>query len=285
MKFSTAILLFNFFVSSRCLYFSQIESEVDKTVICVTQYLIRMQKLEKKFSKFNDIDRDECDRVIPITIDEIIRILIKKFEKCKSINYGCVIRNLKNRGAIDYIFMLEILRLQTMETEKSNKLENSIIRKLKIILEEISEDCNSDENYGGIFDDFFDCKNLTISFLQENYCLTKYAIDQKLIEVEKIGDAGMKITTTTDEKCKTIISKFRLKSEKSFLKNIRKQEFHDENQVKCLMERYRNELGFRVQLAKEVLRTLQISSEFMKKNQVKINQKENLIFSFIMECL
>lgn len=280
---STAIFLFNFFASSRSLYFSEIESEIDKTVICVTQYLVKMEKLEKDFVKFSTVDRVECDRVIPVTIDELTRVLIKKFEKCKSIKYGCVLRNLKNRGAIDYIFLMEILRMQTLETEKSKKFEDSVIRKLKIILEEISEDCESDETYGGIFDEYLDCKNNSFSFLQENFCLTKFSLDYKFIQVEKVGDAGMKISSS-DDKCKTLVAKFRLRSEKNFLKNIRKQEF-EEKQVKCLMERYRNELGFRVQLAKEVLRNLNISDELTRKNQNKINEKEISIFNYIMECL
>lgn len=276
----------NIFAACQCRYGSnEIESDVDKSVICVTKYLVKMEKLERDFvGRFSmRINSTQCDRVITSTLDEVVKLITRKFERCKMIRNDCLLRKMKSRGAIDYFFMLEVLRMQTMETEMSKKFEDSTIRKLKIILADIAEDCDSDESYAGIFDDYLECENRPLSLLQENHCLTKFAIESKIIHLES-SDKLPPHVSSSKLRCRTVISKFRIRNEKNFLKNLRSQEL-EESRVKCAMERFKNELGFKIQLAKETLRNLNLSKESKRKSHEKIHEKEKSMLNFVMECL
>lgn len=286
MRLLIGILFVNIFVICHCHYASnQIESDVDKSVICVTKYLVKMGKLEREFvGRFSSrINTTQCDRVITSTLDEIAKLVTRKLERCKMVRNECLIRKLKTRGAIDYFFMLEVLRMQTMETEMSKNFEDITIRKLKVLLTNIAEDCDADESYGGVFDDYLECENKPMSLLQENHCLTKFAIDMKIVQIENSDRLPPRVSSSK-LRCRTVISKFRIKSEKNFLKNLRRQE-HSEGSIKCAMERFKNELGFKIQLAKEVAKNLNLSKESKRRSHEKIHEKEKSMLNYVMECL
>lgn len=279
-------LLVNFIAVCQCRYASnEIESSVDKSVICVTKYLVKMEKLDKDFvRKFSArLNTTLCDQVITSTLDEIALLLAKKIDRCRMAKSECLLRKMKSRGAFDYFFILEVLRMQTMQTEKSRKFEDTTIRKLKVILTDIAEDCESDENYNGIFEDYLECENQPLSLLQETHCLTKFALDKKIIQLERSDRLPARVSSSK-QRCRSVISKFRTRSEKNFFKNLRRQELAD-GQVRCAMERYCNELGFKIQLAKEVARNLNLTRVSKRRNAEKIHEKEKSMLNFVTECL
>jgi hypothetical protein len=259
-------------------------SYLDEGTSCIIQYLKNKKTLEEDFPTPAAIDSAKCRVVMPLllrTFGSALRTQLS--EKLTEIDVECVMSNFQNTSAIDHMLMRDIVPMsrELENSEITQKVRNST-KVLRKILLSVARKCNFDQSYGGLFDDILGLQNLSIPVLERNYCFTKYAIDNKLIEVKHVNVNPRRIPTANVD-CDEMLDKNQIEREKRLLDKLNQRKLSHEN-IQCIMDKYRSEKAFASNVALEVINILNISYEEKRSNREQIaNQLESFIKS-IFAC-
>lgn len=257
---------------------------LDEGNSCIVHYLKNQKKLSAEFPSPIQPDLVKCKIVMALILKNFESALKTKLsdKSEEKINVMCIMEHFKNTSAMDYMLMREVIPMsRSLENSEITQKTRNATKVLRKILLSGAKKCASDQSYGGLFDDILGFQNLSLHVLQHNYCYTKYAIDNNLIEVKHFNMNPRRISTT-DLDCEEMIDVNQVARERHLLERLNDRRYTKER-VQCIMDKYRSEKAFDSNLALEVIDLIHISYEEKRANREKIASLfENFIKSIFV---
>lgn len=250
---------------------------------CIAQFLKERKILHDEFPVSADLDASQCRLLVPLIISAFESVLCTKLNTEESIKADCVMKSIKKEKSMEYMLMQEIIimtRGLDEETVKQN-LESSK-EKLRNSFEKAAKDCDSDPNYGGLFDNILEIKNESLAVLRQDYCFTKFVIESKLINVKDV-DVNPKKIVTSNVDCSLMIRNNRNEREKKLMMTLKKRNLSQE-QIQCTMDKFKIERAFDSNLALEVIDQLDVSIESKRENREKIAKQLERFIKSVFIC-
>jgi hypothetical protein len=163
-------------------------AQLEEGNACIIQHLKNRKKLSQDFPYDTQPDSVKCRLVMPLILKHLEDALHQKLSENEDIKVDCIMSHLKNVSALDYMLMREIIPMsRSLENSEITQKTRNTTKILRRILINGANKCGSDRSYSGLFDDILGLQNMSLAVLQHNYCFTKYAIENKLIEVKHIN--------------------------------------------------------------------------------------------------
>lgn len=257
-------------------------SHLEQGNSCIVQYLKNRNKLSQDFPYDNQPDSEKCKLVMPIILDKMEIALNRKLAESKEINISCIMEHLINGSVLDYLLIREIIPMsRTLDNSEIMQKTRNTTKILRRILITAAKRCRIDIGYYGLFDDILGLQNLSLPVLQQNYCYTKYVVDNRLIEVKHVNMNPRRIPTTNIN-CEEMIDKLQVTKERQLQSRLR-EKFKSE-QVQCIMDQYRKEKAFDSNIALEVIDFLHVSYEEKRTNREKIADQWEKYIKSIFNC-
>lgn len=255
---------------------------------CIVRFMQIKGELEDSFQS-SPAPSELCRVLLPLIYANHSEKLLLKLWETKSVKAQCVFERLKNSQLIDLELKLEIYSHSKHLTRnvKRKRMYEVMINQRKLLLE-AARICRSDKTYGGLFDQILGI-NSSIALHQENYCLLKYVVDNRFIDIPDIPTNPMNINTLNFD-CRSIIETKKRENERKLLEAFQQNKYSGDA-IECLLERYRHENIFGWNTAKnlltkiEIVVTLRVAEDTrISKILSEFNHKStNCLFSFNWE--
>lgn len=258
-------------------------SNLDEGNSCIIQYLKNKKKLSGDFPSPSQPDSSKCRIVMPLILKTFGNALRTRLAEKPEIKVDCVMNHFKNSSMMDYMLLREIIPMSRdlENSEVTQRMRNStkVLRKIFI---SVAKKCDIDQNYGGLFDEILGLQNLSMPVLEHNYCFTKYAIENELIEVKHINFNPRRIPTMNLD-CEEMIDKNQITRERNLLEKLNRRNLSYE-QIQCIMDKYRSEKAFASNVALEVIDILNISYEEKRSNRVRVAAQLEKFLTSVFAC-
>lgn len=245
---------------------------LDESEACFVQYLKEKRKLSTNFQSAIE-PAEYCDDRLPNMLQSLRTFVDDKVNKGMPDEAECLLDGLENRESVDHLISIYVIRLNKFLNENDLKIQLETVRsQLKQHLESIALKCKvDDESFVKLFHQNLGIRNETLEFLQYEYCISKYCLDNKFLEMENYVINPNNITTD-DINCTSIIDIDRKKAEK---------EFDDEYlttperiEVKsCIMQAYTDEKLYEWNLALKVLGNEVNAKRTKETDVIKVTEK------------
>lgn len=258
-------------------------SNLDEGNSCIIQYLKNKKKLHGDFPSPSQPDSSKCRIVMPLILKTFENALRTRLAEKPDIKVDCVMNHFKNSSMMDYMLMREVIPMSRdlENSEVTQRMRNST-KVLRKILISVAKKCEIDQNYGGLFDEILGLQNLTMPVLEHNFCFTKYAIENELIEVKHINLNPRRIPTLNLD-CEEMIDKNQIMRERLLLEKLNRRNLSHEH-IQCIMDKYRSEKAFASNVALEVIDILNISYEEKRSNREKVAAQLEKFLTSIFSC-
>lgn len=268
-KFIICCVVTSFVIYSVKANFPESPREVEA---CMVQYLQTKGKLSADFQSAKPASSG-CDFTTPFTINVIKGTVFTAIEKELFSAALCLSRQLNNKEAFDYIVKINVLAASGWlnATERQTQVE-ATRSQFKEDLEKIATHCETDvKKFLNIFADTLAIRNDSLAALQYNYCLAKYAVDNKFVE---LGDVEINPghIDPNDVDCEKIIEADRSTSNKFFIER-NAATFPGEESMNCALNAYRRDNIYDWRVAFKVLTNLDFSAEVKEVETTKITDK------------
>lgn len=275
----------NFAVFAAILVFAESKpSPLNDGNACIAEYLKEQGKLEEDFVSSGTFHPSKCTLVMPLILTAFERALELKLSNKSSINSNCVIVELKKNGAMDYMLKQELLTMTKSLDEEETKIRIEETKEnLRMVFEEAAKKCDSDPSYGGLFDDILEIRNESLAVLQQNYCYTKYVIENKLIDLEEV-DVNPKRLAISNIECEAKIASNRIEKENKLRSSLELKKTPQKT-VECIMEKFQSSRAFDSNLALEVIDQIDASLEDKRRNREKIAGKFQEFITSMFSCM
>ncbi|CAG9798993.1 unnamed protein product [Chironomus riparius] len=258
-------------------------AQLEEGNACIIQYLKNKQRLSQDFPYDTQPDTVKCRLVMPLILKHLETALIQKLSEKEDIKVDCIMAHLKNVSALDYMLMREIIPMsRNLENSEITQKTRNTTKALRRILINGATKCGSDKSYSGLFDDILGLQNMSIAVLQHNYCFSKYAVENKLIEVKHINLNPRRIPTT-NLNCEEMIDIQQITKERQLLSKLNDKKLSRE-EVQCIMDKYRSEKAFDSNVALEVVDFLHISYEEKRANRERIANSLEKYIKSVFTC-
>ncbi|KAG4073193.1 hypothetical protein HA402_002582 [Bradysia odoriphaga] len=188
----------------------------------------------------------------------------------------CLNDKFEAKGAIDYFMKIHmLLRADNVNDTQLNKTRN----KFKKMLKEIAVGCVSDDtNFIKIFNYVLGIVGETLVAQQQEYCLTKYVVDNKLLELKNV-DINPHHIDHESVNCDHIVDVERNKTKKDFRDKLSAISNVKES-LDSVMEAFKNHKGFDWLVALKLLNSLDIPSQ-VREYRNKFDEKfDRFVSSF-----
>lgn len=258
-------------------------SNLDEGNSCIIQYLKNKKKLNGDFPSPSQPDSSKCRIVMPLIMKTFGNALRTRLSEKPDMKVDCVMSHFKNTSMMDYMLMREVIPMsrELENSEVTQRMRNST-KVLRKILISVAKKCEIDPNYGGLFDEILGLQNLSMPVLEHNYCFTKYAIDNELIEVKHINFNPRRIPTLNLD-CDEMIDRNQIMRERQLLEKLNRRNLtHDH--IQCIMDKYRSEKAFASNVALEVIDILNISYEEKRSNRERVAAQLEKFLASIFVC-
>lgn len=258
-------------------------SNLDEGNSCIIQYLKSKKKLDDDFPSPMQPDSSKCRLVMPLLLRTFGNALRIRLSEKSDIDVDCVMDNFKNSSAMDYMLMREVIPMSKdlENSEITQRMRNST-KALRKILINTAKKCKIDSSFGGLFDDILGLQNVSIPVLEHNFCFTKYALDNELIEVKHVNINPRRITTTNLD-CEEMILRNQIMREKQLLEKLNRRNLSHEH-IQCILDKYRTEKAFASNIALEVIDILNISYEEKRTNRERVAAQLEQFITSIFVC-
>lgn len=242
----------------------------DLSQSCIIRFLQIKGKLEDTFPS-TSAPGELCRVLLPLIYANHSEKLVLKLWETKSIKAQCVFDALKNSQFIDGELQLEIFLQSThMAVNVRRKREYEVMINQRKLLLDTAKNCRSDKTYGGIFDEILGI-NSSVILLHENYCFHKYAIENRFLEIPKIHlDSANYKTMNID--CQPIVEGKKKENERKLIAAFRKNKY-SRLAIDCLLEKYKHERIFGWNLAKDLLKKIDLVAAVRVAEDMRISQK------------
>ena len=237
---------------------------------CIIRFLQITGKLDESFET-RPAPAELCRILLPLIYANQSERLCLRLWETKSVKADCVFELLKKTEFIDLEIKLELYKkaLKLSKVEKKKKVHDATSLQREILINS-AKLCRSDPTYGGLFDETLGI-NSSLILLQENFCLLKYVVQHKFVDVPHININPKKIDTKTIE-CTTFVSRNEGNKEERLVEAFHKKKFSSETII-CLLRYYRDCRIFGWNLAKEFLFQLDIPIEARRSEDIRISKK------------
>lgn len=252
---------------------------------CLVQYLQAKEKLSTDF--LSDLPASsQCRLITPLQM-QIMRITAADFIKKDEPNVvaDCLTKEFNDKEAIDYVVKICVLDASRSlsESERRTQLETTRYEFTQE-LKNIANFCQTDDNkFIKIFNDNLGFKNNSLEVVQYEYCLAKYAVDNKVLELANVEMNPQQIHKDSVN-CDHIIAADKRKSEKD-LTDKTSITLKGQRSRNCVIDSYRSFKMYDWTVALKVLNNLDFSRETKKVEANRIIEKIAEFALTIFACL
>lgn len=217
---------------------------------CIIRFLQIRGKLEESFIT-SPAPGDLCRVLLPLIYANHSEKLCLRLWERKTVRAECVFERLKNSNFIDLELKKEIYSESKHlgKSLKKKRLYEASSQQREVLIS-TAKTCRSDPTYGGLFDEILGI-NSSLIVLQENFCLLKYAIDNKFLAIPRVNLNPRNIPTSSIE-CTAIVMKRQNENEQKLMEAFQRRKYSAEA-VECLLGLYQNEKIFGWNLARDLL--------------------------------
>lgn len=277
-----SFILLSFFIHSSNGDVKKTNANEDLNRACIIRFLQIRGKLDERIQS-SPAPADMCRILLPLVYANHSERLCLRLWETKSIKAECVFETLKKFEFIDLELKHEILTKSKSITkfEKRRYIHDVIIAQREA-LAKTAEFCESDFSYGGIFESILEI-NSTLKALQKEYCLLKYALENKFLDIHHININPKGINIANLE-CMSIIVQAQDESEEKLLKAFQIRRY-SADAIKCLFENYKNERIYGWNLAKDLLSRIKISDTGKQVEDWRISKKLSDFNKVSSNCL
>jgi hypothetical protein len=227
-----------------------------------------------------------CRILLPLIYANHSERLCLKLWETKSIKAECVFETLKQFEFIDLELKFEVYgKSKHLKAIEKRKFLYDIIKEQREALLKTARICASDFTYGGLFDEILGINSSLIA-LQKEYCLVKYALQNKFLDVRNanLNPHGI---SSANLVCATIVVQSQNEKEDRLMEAFRNRNYSSDA-IKCLIEKYKDERVFGWNLAKDLVFKLRVSDSIKRSEDWRISKKisefnekaKNCLFSF-----
>lgn len=250
---------------------------------CIAQYLKEKYILEADFPVSADLNVSQCRLFMPLILAAFESALCTKLAVEESIKADCVMTAIKQDKSIELMLMQEIIIMtRGLEEEMVKKNLESSKEKLRLSFEKAASSCDSDPNYGGLFDEILEIKNESLAVLRQDYCFTKFVIESNLIDVQDV-DVNPKKIATSNIDCVAMIKHNRIEREKKLKETLMSRKL-SQDQIQCTMDKFQIERAFDSNLALEVIDQIDVPIEVKRINREKIARQLESFIKSVFIC-
>lgn len=246
---------------------------VDETEACFVQYLKGKRKLSTNFQTAIE-PAEYCDDRLPSMMQSLRTFIDDKVNKeMLPEDSECLLDEMENRECVDHLIMIYVIRLNKflIESDLTKQLE-TVRGQLKHDLESIALQCKvDDESFVKLFHTNLGIRNESLEVLQYEYCISRYCLDNKFLEMENYEINPNNITTDTLN-CTYIIDIDRKKAENEFTEEYLTTPVRLEAKS-CIMEAYTNEKVYEWNLALKVLGNEVNAKRTKEADVIKVTEK------------
>lgn len=272
---------FIFFCLTICAALSSIEvnNYVREGEACSVEYLQSKGKLSEKFLSSQPAS-SQCRLVIPLTIQVINTIVHDMITKEIPAVADCLIEELDNKGAIDYIILLNVVTVNRFlnETERQAQF-NTTRNDFRVELEEIASHCQIDSrSFIKIFNGYLGVKDESLDMVKQEYCLVKYVADNKIVDLGNVETNSKNIDHDTVI-CDGIVEADRRKTEGEVMEKIT-----DKEVLSCATDYYMSNKIYDSIVGLEVLRKVDLPAEAKEVETNRLTDNLVQFFEALYSC-
>lgn len=263
MNLKSVLLLF------ACLCHFGTADLLDQGNKCVVEYLKEKKLLEQSFPAPEATQPISCSLALRFTLPTVKKMLSEMIKDKEGIKEECVKEKLESSLMTEYVLMEQVV--ETADSLSNLDREHKITEvkaAIKNILHEVASDCDSDPAYAGVFDNYLSLKNETLEFLQQDYCNTKYSIDNGMLQVGdiNINPGGI---DTAQLNCDDIIEKQRRKAQDEMDKKFRASAIPERQRI-CVINKFKTTKMFEKAIAIAAVEKLDIPFELKNENKNRL---------------
>lgn len=252
---------------------------------CIIRFLQIRGKIEEKIHT-SPAPADLCRILLPLVYANHSERLCLKLWETKSIKAQCVFETLKKLEFIDLELKFEVYSKSKyyLKIEKRKKL-HEVITAQREALTSTAKICKSDYTYGGLFDEILGINSSLIA-LQREYCLLKYALENKFLDLRYVNPNPRRIETSGIA-CMSIVIQTQNEREERLIDAFKDRKYSSEA-ITCLLDKYKDQRIFGWNLAKDFLHKLNVSENIKRFEDWRISKilsdfnkiSSNCLYSF-----
>lgn len=244
---------------------------LDETEACFVQYLKVKGKVDSSFQSIIE-PTENCVDKLSSMLQSLRAFIDNEIRKEMPDELECLLGAMENQECVDHFIMIYVLRLNMFLSEDEIKMLLATSRaQLKLDLETIAFQCKvDDKNFVQIFNKNLGIKNETLDALQYEYCIAKYCVDNKFLELNY--EINPNNIATDDVNCTSIIAIDRYNAEKEFADEYITTPEAIEAKA-CIMQKYRNAQRYEFFAAIKVLGNELNARRTKEADVIKITEK------------
>lgn len=260
------LVIYCLVIYAEILYVTATDNAFSDGEACLVQYLQRKGKLDNNFISAEK-PSPNCRFVMPLTKIVVRKTFTDRIDKEIPDRSECLIAKFDNQETLDLLIKISVIQ----ESEVKAELE-STRNALHDDLKNIMAHCETnDESFAAIFNDYLGNKNETLEVLQQDYCMSKYVADHKILNLNNVELNPSQVETSNLD-CNQIVEKHRNESEKELTDKISTLP-NGQRILKCVMDAYKNGSIFYSGIALKVLYNLDVPKELKESEKVRLTQK------------
>ena len=240
-------------ISGRIVYLDE------SKIVCLAQDLKDRGVLDRKVPLPRG-DPTKCPLILPSYKESLRNMLRVKLRQRDLDKPGCLLNEFLKAHVIEYYVMKEVLGPPRNTTyERFQRLRDRYNEEVKDYIFDSVRLCDRDPNNVDMFFEIFETnKNLT-----EKYCYAKFAVKNQVI---KIGDDDF---YSLNVDCQSIIHLKELEEEGKLAEQYR-ESISNEEQLQCIIRKYRDYQIFKLQLGLQVIAEAEVSEYEKEINRANI---------------
>lgn len=245
---------------------------LDITEACLVQFLQEKGKLSSSFKSAIE-PTEQCLEKLPYMVRSLQAFVDNEIKKVMPYESECLLAEINRRDTVDHFISVYVIRLNKFLDENVLTLQLASSRaQLKQDLESIAHQCEvDDKSFVKIFNQNLGIRNETLEALQYDYCVTKYCVDSKILEMESY-DPNPNQIRMDDVNCTFIIDADRNKAEKEFADEyIATPEMIAAKD--CILRAYRNGKQYEWSAALHVLGNIVFARKTKEADVIKVTEK------------
>lgn len=263
----------------------QQQSNDDLNRACIIRFLQIKGKMDVNIQS-SSAPADLCRILLPLVYANHSERLCLRLWDMKIVKAECVFETLKKFEYVDLELKYEVYsKLKNLPKNDKRMRLYDIINKQRDALMKTAKLCKSDFTYGGLFDEILGINSSLIA-LQKEYCLLKYAIDNRFLDVRTINLNPRNIDTVNIQ-CVSIIVQCQDETKERLMEAFKHRRYSSDA-ITCLLEKYKDERIFGWNLAKDLLHKLKINENVKHAEDWRISKvlsdfnkiSSNCLFSF-----
>ncbi|XP_037033988.1 uncharacterized protein LOC119072795 [Bradysia coprophila] len=232
---------------------------------CLIQYLQKKGKLDDNF-KSMEKPSPNCLFVMPLTKMVLRKTFTDRIDSEIPNHSDCLKARFDSQDTLDLVIKISVIREVDIKTEL-DPVRQALHEDLKGIMSHCD---TNDESFLAIFNDYLGNKNETLAVLQEDYCVSKYVADNKILDLTDVELNPSQIDIE-NLNCNQMVEKLRNDSEKELSDKISTLP-HGQKILVCVMDAYKINKIFDTGIALKVLYNLDVPKDIKEAEKVRLTQ-------------